>query len=392
MLTEFVEMINKSKFLPEFTYMEQKVSISGGELELSDCAIWFDDKVALYQLKERKDTSIGDLSTEQNWFINKIEGLAKKQIKKSIQFFTSQENIEIKNVRGHTFNIKKSKVAKIYKIVIYKHQSFIALGLKKYVSSDIGFIHIFDYEDYKLICDILDTPTEIFEYLEFREQVLNYKKALHPLTEKNILGIFVQFSSFNDFLANLSESSYDAIILDFEDNIDKLIKNQGEYDIGYILESFSDRLYTSSGIPTSYYKILVEITKLNRTERKSFKERWEKCSKHVMGKDNFMLPYRIVASSSKCGFIFIPILSTKFDKRRQIMTNLINLSKYELKLSKHIGIIFCRHDNYVYVDYSYIEYEWIYNKDFETATEKIKPFRPLKVRSIPRYQFTEESK
>lgn len=385
LLTDFIGRINKNKFLSEFTFLTQKSKTPRGEEELADCAIWFDNSIVIYQLKDRDIASIGDFSSENKWFINKVRGLAKKQIKNSVKFYSTSDIIEIENLKGHGFNIKKGDVKKIYKIIIYRHETMIALGLKHYISKDVGFIHIFDYEDYSTMCDILDTPSEIFEYLEFREKLLSYRAIFNPLTEKNILGVFIQFDSFDDFIAKISEKKSDVIMLMYEDVVDSLIIDKASYDIDYILKNFEDKIYTSNGQQTSYYKILVELSKTNRSERKSFKERWEKCSLHVMTKKDYLPPHRMIVPTSECGIIFIPVVGDDFEKRVLILNNLTILSKYDLKMDKHIGISFCYKDKFVYVDYMYIDYPWEYKADLEEKLKDISFFRPLKEKKIPRY-------
>ncbi len=384
-ITDLISSVNKNKFLSEFTFVEQKVDSQEGEEEIADCIIWFDDCIVLYQLKGRDTSSIAEYSSEERWFINKVKKWAKQQVKKSVGLYDSADIITVKNLKGHKFDIKNGQIKKIYKIIIYKHETMIAIGLTHYCSRDVGFIHIFDSEDYRLACDVLDTPSEIFEYLEFREKLLASNILFNPLTEKNMLGAFIEFDNYDEFCAKILSKSSDVVNLLFEEVVDKLISDKDSYDINYILKTFEDKIYTKKCEPTSYYKILVELSKMNRTERRSFKERWEKCSEHVMTKNEFLFPYRMIATTTNCGFIFIPLVSEDFEKRLSMLNSLTRLSKYDLKLKKHIGASFCARNNFVYVDYIYTDFVWKYEKELTEKLKDVNPFRPLKERKTPRY-------
>jgi len=390
MLDKFIEQINNSRFLPEFMFVGQKVKVPEGEIEFADCAISFDDKVAIYQLKQRDKSSIKDSENEYKWFESKVINRAKQQIKDSVRFFNYRNDITLENLRGHKINLKSGSISETYKIIIYEHSTVIALNLKHYKSSTVGFIHIFDSEDYNLVCEVLNTPAEIFEYLAFREKFVECSKIIHPVTEKCILGVFLQFPSVDDLLTQMGEEGFDALVVDLEGNVDNLIVSN-DYEIGYILESFSEKLYTDSGEQTSYYKILTEVAKLNRTGRRAFKERWEKCSRHVIEKGDFILPFRIICPSSKCGFIFVPIEAENFVHRKNILANIINLNMYDTKIDKCVGIIFCYQKPDVYVDYGFIEMPWEYNAKLEEMLKEDTLFRPIVDKSLARYNIKTEN-
>src|SRR5690625_517667 len=64
--------------------------------------------------------------------------------------------------------------------------------MKFYESKKSGNIHIFNLEDYLCVCKFLITPTELDEYLKFRERIyLKHKEIITAFPEQYILGHFL---------------------------------------------------------------------------------------------------------------------------------------------------------------------------------------------------------
>jgi len=384
---ELIALLHRNHFLSEFTFTKNEFTPKGGsEEEFADGVIWLENEMLVFQIKERNASKIGDIESEKKWFFNKILNIAKKQIKKTISYFKSNQDITIKNIRGHSFNLKTNENIKFHKIIIYKHATWKAIALKKYISKKVGFIHIFDYPDYVLVCEILDTPTEILEYLAFRDELLT-KYNIDISSEKSLLGAYLKYANLSEFRKLLPEGKqFEEIILELETVVERLIKNKSDYYIEHILESFYERLYTPQKDNTQYYKILIELVKMHRSERKHFKERWDKCLIDLLGKDEEK-PYRMIVRKSDCGFIFIPLLKIYCENRFSILQKYTMLSKYDLKIDKQIGISFCKTDKTVFIDYGYSESEWKPDKQLEKILKDKDFFRPMKKRYIQRYKF-----
>jgi len=112
-LVEFVSLINSQTFFKEFSFSKNRfIPKHGTELELSDYVLFFDGYLIIFQLKEREKISESD-QNELNWIKNKIEKLAKNQLKKSIKYLIEHKEISVQNERGdildHCCPIKKYK-------------------------------------------------------------------------------------------------------------------------------------------------------------------------------------------------------------------------------------------------------------------------------------------
>ena len=145
---------NANVFLREFTYDDSRFrSEHGQEFELCDGAIWIDDLLILYQLKERNpDHDTGNPEKESKWFTNKVSKTAVNQLVDSITYLDAQKSLPLANLRGQTVNLSDAEPETIHKIVIYSSSESLPIGkifLKGRVSKRIGFVHFFHVNDYR---------------------------------------------------------------------------------------------------------------------------------------------------------------------------------------------------------------------------------------------------
>jgi hypothetical protein len=124
------------------------------------------------------------------------------------------------------------------------------------------------------------------------------------------------------------------------------------------------------------------------------KERIRLCVRQVE-KDEFALPYRIVAPSSGCGFVFIPVQSELVMRpdwqiiRHRAIHQLTRAHKYDQRLSKCIGVLVAKHQDSFYIDWCLAEYEWVEDQDIERALDENFPFRRVKEVELHGYMFEE---
>ncbi|MGQ4004711.1 hypothetical protein QIW57_08130 [Francisellaceae bacterium CB52] len=181
-----VTLINESVFYREFTFDKNKFYPEDGAKELADNVMMLDDLLFIIQVKERSlDRSTG--STDK-WFANKVLKGAKKQIGSTLEYLNKYDQIFIKNRRNQTIAIPNVNITEINKIIIYEANETLKdeyVLMKFYESKVSGNIHLFNIKDYNYICKYLITPTELDEYLKFRERIyLNDKESLKFCSEK----------------------------------------------------------------------------------------------------------------------------------------------------------------------------------------------------------------
>ncbi|MBU1098514.1 MAG: hypothetical protein KKB34_18700 [Bacteroidetes bacterium] len=327
---KIVAFINTNVFFKEFSFSRNEFTAPDGksELQLADNVIWLDNILFIYQIKDRNVEADGD---EVKWFVNKVQKKAVKQIKGTLEYFNDYKNITVTNERGHSINISEANPENAKKIIVYTSTEALPEEkrfLKFYRSKTAGLIHLFHSDDYGVVCRFLFTPSEIAEYLSFRETLYDkHEQELNSLPEQYVLGHF------------LESTDTDNIDLTYLENLKKMIKNESEFDVSIIINLFQERI-VKIGSDNDYYFIIKEIAKLDRAELKEFKLRF-KLSLEKAKSQTFTLPYRISSIRTNCGFVFIPLEHKNSAVWQNALFNFTYAHKYEQKNSKCIGMIVC---------------------------------------------------
>ena len=375
---KIVSFINTNVFFKEFTFSRNEFVTPDGksELQLADNVVWLDDIPLIYQIKDRDIEAKG---SETKWFNGKVQKKAVKQIKGSLNYFNIYKDITIINERGHSLNICEANLTKAKKIIVYTPTNALPdekRFLKFHRSKTVGLIHLFHFEDYNGICKFLFTPSEIDEYLTFRESLYEkHEQKLNSLPEQYVLGHF------------LESTDTENIDLAYLDNVRKLKKNESEFEISFIIDLFKDRII-KMGNDNDYYFIIKEIAKLDRVELKAFKDRF-KLSLEKAKTQTFVRPYRMTSIRTNCGFVFIPIELKESSVWKNVLLNLTTAHKYEQKLKKCVGMIVCHNSKQKLYDinWSYIENEWLYNEVLEKLLKENNPFRNVSLKKENKYFF-----
>ena len=375
---KIVSFINTNVFFKEFTFSRNEFFTPDGksELQLADNVIWLDNIFFIYQIKDRNVDADG---SEIKWFESKVQKKAVKQIKGTLNYFNEYKNITIVNERGHSINISEANPTNAKKLIVYTSTKFLPEEkrfLKFHRSKTAGLIHLFHSEDYGGICRFLFTPSEIDEYLSFRETLYGkHEQKLNSLPEQYILGHF------------LESTDTDKLNLIYLENLQKLIKNESEFDISFIINLFQERII-KIGNDNDYYFIIKEIAKLDRAELKEWKLRF-KITLEKAESQKSTLPYRMTTIRTNCGFVFIPLEFENANVWQNALLNFTYAHKYEQKITKCIGMIACydSKQKLYHINWSYVENDWTYNEEFEKSLRENNPFRNVSLKKANKYHF-----
>ncbi|HOJ19662.1 MAG TPA: hypothetical protein PLT92_13955 [Ignavibacteriaceae bacterium] len=377
---KIVAFINTNVFFKEFSFSRNEFTTPDGksQLQLADNVIWLENILFIYQIKDRDIEEGGD---EVKWFVNKVQKKAVKQIKGTLEYFSKYKNITVTNERGHSINISEANPENAKKIIVYTSAETLPEEkrfLKFHRSKTVGLIHLFHSEDYGGVCRFLFTPSEIAEYLSFRETLYEkHEQVLNSLPEQYVLGHF------------LESTDTDNIDLTYLENLKKMIKNESEFDVSVIINLFQERI-VKIGSDNDYYFIIKEIAKLDRAELKEFKLRF-KLSLEKAKSQTFTLPYRISSLRTNCGFVFIPLEYKHSAVWQNALFNFTYAHKYEQKNSRCIGMAVCYDlkQKFYDINWSYVESEWCYNQEMEKLLKENNPFRDVSLRKTNKYYFKE---
>lgn len=262
-LSEFHENF----FLKEFTFSNTTFNPKPKlEVELADNIIWIDDIIITFQLKERVLVSDTTVENEERWFSRKVIAKGKKQTRDTLNYLKENQSIKLKNHRGHIFYLQSEQISVIHKIICYSPNTILPkqCRMKKFhISDTAGIIHIFDVDEYANCIQTLLTPSEVSEYLFFREELINeYNDEINNIEEIVILGQYLKGDR------NIKHFDFSHIQI-----FEKLKNTIDEWDVFGLLSKFPEKIITNNE-PTDYYHIIREIAKLKRNELLEFKKRF----------------------------------------------------------------------------------------------------------------------
>lgn len=378
-----ISKINQCVFYKEFTFDKNEFSPRvGQQKELADNVIFLDNLLFIIQIKERNPQKVKTAEDENKWFRNVVLKKAKNQIKDSLDFFATHSNIQIINKRQHSFNVAEANLHGVNKIIIYSPNSNLVndknRSIKFYESKEAGNIHIFHLEDYHWICKYLITPTELDEYLKFRERIyIKHKAVIEIYQEQYILAHFLN----TDDETVLNEK--------YIETLGKLFNDREEFDMSTFLDSFSERIFLQEQKQArDYYSIIKEIAKLKRYELLEFKKRFQLIINTA--RDNtFSMPYRFTINRTGCGFVFIALTNDKIRFWESALLNFTELYKYKRKLNKCLGVIVYKSNAYFDVYWAYAAYDWIYDEVMEEANKQEVGYGNGEVKTVDRYKFND---
>lgn len=392
---EIIKQFNSSYFLREFTFPSKKIKEKRkGESELSDGIICLGDEMILFQVKERgKLNKEPTEESQRRWFYDEVKKTGTKQIRESLGLFRSCGNVDFENLRGQSLTLDFDSIKNIHKVVIY-HPSYSmpreCLTEKRHISRSTGeelFIHVINAIDWVYLCGFLFAPVEVLAYLDFRERCLRNLLYAHKESEKWILGRFLASPI-------VPSMEFDVEPQDFEKWVDDLEPEETTLKrFDFILKNLYDKIDTRKLSPKNYCKLLLELARLDRVERKTFIERFDLTLKQACEGHN--KPNRVVfhRDSGNVAFVFCPFQKENTDiEQEEWLNRLILLCKYDLKVDKCFGVcITAETEKSFWIEWGLLSGAWEYDKRMEEIVDKARKRGVLtkmkKPEVIKRYRF-----
>jgi hypothetical protein len=367
---------NLAYFLPYFTYPLSRFELTKGQKrELADHIVMVRDKAIILQLKDKSVTGQGTL---QSWFNNKVLKVAKKQIANSQEMLRELESIPLVSATGRTVKLSPKSLQRIHNVICYRNLQEHAVEtsvLPKFLDSrSAGFIHLFEYEYYALILDTLVTFAEVFEYLGFREELIqNWKQENNLPTEAAMLGQFI----CGDDNARPAEH--------YKNVLAALSNNTGEFDLSYFLGQF-DRDVEQAVASDEHMEILEEFAILNRSELKHARDRLVKCIAFCRsGSWDDFDAWRFLVSPTGPSFLFVGI-NAEADNAEKLFMDLVYASKHDTKVYRQISVGVWRRGEAVNFRWGLCEGDPIEWPEMDAKLTASNPFREMTVRVTPRYK------
>lgn len=381
-LEEYVAHLNSLAFWKEFTFARNQFSPQPGqEVELADNLIWLGDYAMVLQLKGR-DEPTQDAQTERNWFENKVLKKATRQIRDSIGYLDAHPEIRVTNERGHAFDIRRSEINDITKIIVYLAGNALPEDCRQqryYDSRTAGFIHVVPAHDYLGILEKLRAPGDIRSYFEYRQAVLpalcDSKAAVD---EPDIMGGFL-----NDEVLPGPGT---------RECLERFVQDVAEFDLSGLIGNLHDHIEKADQ-PQDYYKIMLEFARLPRSVWREIKRRFM-LSLEAVAKEEFTLPYRMTFPATGCTFVIIPmdpqlpVTGPEGEKVRTIgLQNLTHAAIYDAKTSKGVGIQVSKDGAYRHIDWCLLDVPWKQDPEMDARLANGSPFRAAGEKQIDSFFF-----
>jgi hypothetical protein len=140
--------------------------------------------------------------------------------------------------------------------------------------------------------------------------------------------------------------------------------------------------------PFDYYRIMLEFARVPRSVWREVKLRFLKSLDAVQEK-KFTQPFRLTFPATDCAFVITPldpqIPATGPEGEKVRITGLKNLTyaaMYDSKVSKGIGILISKDEEYVQINWNLLSVPWKQDPEMDAKLAKSNPFRPIKEKQI----------
>ncbi len=351
-----ISEVHGNYFYKEFTFSLNNLPAAGGDIEFADNFVYLDEIAFVYQMKNRKNMEQQPTAdNEKKWFEKKVVGNGSKQIRASITVLKERESFLLENQRKHEVKIDTSTIKTLHKIIIYSPNDELppeCFNKKFHDSAKGGIIHLFPEQVYKGLVRSLLTPTELSDYLVFRENLIKRWRA-----EMNDLTYVIEAALLGQYLHNDIESKPDN---SYKGYYPKHVGNQNstvqDWDMSGVLHKAFERAEEKD----EYYFWMKEIAKLNRFELKEFKTRWFLVLKNAR-QGQGTLPNYLFSSRIDCLFIFLPILEADKEQVIKKTEAWVALEKYRHQANRCLGFSFLAESNDTYLN-TICYYEGLWEK------------------------------
>lgn len=376
-----ISEVHENYFYKEFTFSLNNLPATGGDIEFADNFVYLDEIAFVYQMKNRKNKEQPTTSdNEKKWFEKKVISNGSKQIRDSIKVLKEKESFLLTNQRGHEVEIIPSIIKTLHKVIIYSPNDELSsecFNKKFHDSAEGGIIHLFPEQVYKGLVHTLLTPTELSDYLVFRENLIKRWRA-----EMNDLTYVIEAALLGQYLHNDIESKPDN---SYKEYYPKHVANQNSTVKDWDMSGLLHKAFERSGGEDEYYFWMKEIAKLNRFALKEFKTRWFLALNNAL-QGQGTLPNYLFSSRTDCLFIFVPILEADKEQVIEKTKAWVEFEKYRHQANRCLGFSFLAESNDICLNTTcYYELLWEKDSFLESVIgdlEKDDAFQPPIIKSI----------
>lgn len=345
--------------------------------QLADHLVLLDGMGFIFQLTERTTPGANRVSELEKWFAEDVLKKGVKQIKRTRELLQTYLTLSLANASGHRVSVSVKGLKNLAGLILYRTPSrapgFAPPRFKK--TRVAGFVHIMRDADYFAACEHLVTPTELTEYLRFREEVLSRPDPVPPtVSEAALVGQYL----YEDLDAAPDPR--------YENAARSLKGDPADWVFSYVMENLGTQISRrdEDSIEAVYHPVLTEMARLGRSELRELKNQLRLCLEAVRA-DKFELPYRLCSEPTQCAFLTLPG-SVEFRLRaRKALERLSIASKHELQVEKQVSIAMWRSGEIIDIDWLYLDGPNAPSEAIDRQLDVAYPFRRTSKKRLPEY-------
>lgn len=378
LLEDITVHLSANVFTRTFSFSSAQLPVLSAERpHLADRLVLLDGIGFIFQLCERSARGGRKLADPKKWFADEVLKKGVKQIGKTRDVLRAYISVSLVNARGHRVLVPLTTVDDLVGLILYRAPSkapgFVPARFKE--ARAAGFVHIMRDTDYFGICEYLVTPSELTDYLRFRQEVLSRPDPIASgVSEAALLGQYL-FEELDDE----PHSRYEAAARSFTGD-------PGAFAFAYVIENLGNQMAKrdEESVDAIYHRILAEIAHLRRTELRELRTQLRLCLEAVRT-DRFELPYRVCSAQTQCAFLILPGSAEFRLRAREALESLATACKHELKIEKQVSIAMWRSGEIIDIDWSYAEGPNPPNEELDKRLERAYPFRKTSQKRLPEY-------
>ena len=368
---EFLEDItlhlNANVFTRTFSFSSAQLPVlASPPPPLADHVVLVDGVGLVMDLCERKGRARLKSAEIERWFANEVLRKGIDRIRHTRDLLRSYDGISLVNSRGHRVSVAPTGLDDVSSLILHRSPragGYVPPRFRK--SRKTGFVHIMRDSEYFGIGEHLVTPSELVDYLKFRQEILSRTFPVPPdVSEAALLGQYL----FEELDAP-ADARYETAGRAFRGN-------PNDWAFSYVLQNLSTQIARrdDESVEATYQRILAELARLQRAELRELKTHL-RLSLEAVRADRFELPYRVTCSATQCCFLVLPGSAEFRLRAREALESLALASKYELGLQKQVSVAMWRSGEIIDIDWLYTEGPNVPDETLDRRLEHAYPFR-----------------
>jgi len=367
-LEEFTAHLDSNVFTRTFSFSSMQLpAVAEPASSLAGRVVLVGGLGVIIQLSEHEVRGKTTAAELEQWFAGELKR-GMNQIRQTRDLISSYDGISLVNDAGHRVWVPRADLQNVAALILHRTartRGHVPPRCRK--SRDTGFVHIMSDRDYYGIREHLITPSELVDYLRFRQDILSRPFPVPPnVSEDALLGQYL----FEELDAP-PDARYETAGRSFRGD-------PNVWAFSYVLQNLGTQIARRDpeSIEATYQMILAEVGRLGRTELRELRT-YLRLSLEAVRADRFELPYRLTCASTKCGFLVLPGSAEVRLRAREALESLAIASKYELGMDRQVSLAMWRSGEIIDMDWLYAEGPNPADEKLDKRLEQAYPFRTV---------------